>query len=137
MKQLSSASLERQAARVLEELLRKVPSLDLDRVEREPAKGRDRGVDILADATHRGKPVRFFIEVKASGQPRLVREAARQLKHLSDNEKFRSVPILMAPYFSEGARAALSEEGVGYADLEGNAHIVFDTVYIDRQVAGR
>ena len=42
--------------------------------------------------------------------------------------------LLRVGYLSEEARALCLEAGVGYADLEGNTHIVFDTVFIDRKV---
>lgn len=133
----SSVNVERQAARVLEDLLKEIPSLKIDSVEREATLGQDRGIDILADTTYHGKRVRFVVEVKSNGQPRFMRDAARQLKHYTADKKLKAVPIVMAPYLSDQARDACTEEGVGYADFQGNAHIAFDTIYIDRQVAGR
>jgi hypothetical protein len=136
MNQVSPLNIERQAARVLEELLREIPALKLNRIERQTA-AQDSGIDILADTNLHGKRVRFVVEVKNNGQPRVMRDAARQLKAYTASQKIASVPIVMAPYLSDQAREVCNQEGVGYADLEGNTHIAFDTLYIDRQVAGR
>lgn len=133
----SSVNVERQAARVLEGLLREIPALELGHIEREATSNSDHRFDILAEASCGGKPLRIVVEVKRNGQPRVMRDAARQLQHYVANQNFRSVPIVMAPYLSEQAREACKDEGVGYVDFQGNAHIAFDTIYIDRQVAGR
>lgn len=133
----TSVNAERQAARVLESLLREIPRLDLDRIDREAALGTDAKYDIVVDGSYAGRPVQLIIEVKSNGQPRVVRSAAHQLKRYLEHRNEETVPVVMAPYLSEQAREACREEGVGYADFQGNAHIEFGAVYIDRQVASR
>jgi hypothetical protein len=137
MNHAQSVNAERQAARVLENLLREIPSLDLECLEREPRTGRDTGVDIVAEVRYAGRPIVLMVEVKTNGQPRIMRDAALQLKRHLGKRPEKLIPVVMAPYLSEQARLACREEGVGYADFLGNAHIVFDTVFIDRQVAAR
>lgn len=137
MNQVNSLNTERQAARVLERLLREIPQLHLDHVNRQGAQGVKAKYDIVAEGRYAGRPVRLVVEVKSNGQPRIMRDAAHQLKRYLDHRKEKVVPVVMAPYLSEQAREACREEGVGYADFLGNVYIAFDTVYIDRQVAGR
>ena len=137
MNQSNSVNTERQAARVLESLLREIPRLDLDRVDREATLGTEAKYDIVAEGRYGGRPIRLAVEVKSNGQPRIMRDAAHQLKRYLEHRKERVVPVVMAPYLSEQAREACREEGVGYADFQGNVYIAFDTIYIDRQVAGR
>lgn len=137
MNQPTLVNTERQAARVLESLLREIPRLDLDRIDREAPLGAEAKYDFVVDGSYAGRPVRLVIEVKSNGQPRIVRSAAHQLKHYLKHRNENTVPVVMAPYLSEQAREACREEGVGYADFQGNAHLEFDAVYIDRQVAGR
>lgn len=106
-------------------------------MKREVSLSSDHRFDVVADLILAGRPVRFVAEVKANGQPRVVREAAMTLKRLLRDQSQSTIPLVMAPYLSEQARAVCKEEGVGYADFLGNAHLVFDMVYIDRQVADR
>ena len=128
---------ERHAVRVLESLLREISQFDLYRIDREAALAADARYDIIVNGSYAGRPIQLFIEVKSNGQPRVVRSAAHQLKRYLEHRNEKTVPVVMAPYLSEQAREACREEGVGYADFQGNAHIEFDAVYIDRQVAGR
>lgn len=137
MNQPSSVKTERQAIRVLEDILREIPRLDLNRIDRDEALGSDVKYDIVAEGSYAGRPIHLVVEVKNNGQPRIMRDAAHQLKRYLEHRKEKVVPVVMAPYLSEQAREACREEGVGYADFQGNVHIAFDTVYIDRQVAGR
>lgn len=97
----------------------------------------DRGVDIVAETEFAGRPVRLMIEVKGNGQPRIAHQAAYQLKRYLDQTGQDGVPMFMAPYLSEQAQAACRDEGIAYLDFQGNARLVFDTIYIERKVEGK
>lgn len=92
------------------------------------------------DATHL-----LVIEVKAHGAPRFVRSAVYQLESLvahmpEDDAPHRTeqfVPILVTPYLSPESRAICRDHDVAYLDLEGNARLVFDGVYIERSVPSK
>lgn len=131
---LSVESLETGSADVLRALLAEVPAIHDIEVEREPA-GRDRGFDLLVHFNVEDRPHTIVCEVKSSGQPRHVREAVHYLNHLSLQVPGQATPVFIAPYLSEEARELCREAGVGYADLEGNCRIVFDSVFIERRVA--
>ena len=89
------------------------------------------------DATHL-----LIIEVKAHGAPRFVRSAVHQLESLmahmpervTPHRAEQFVPTLVTPYLSPESRAICRDHDVAYLDLEGNARLVFDGVYIERSV---
>ena len=49
----------------------------------------------------------------------------------------RLIPMLVSPYLSPESRAICIDHNVAYLDLFGNAHLAFDSVYIDRAVADK
>lgn len=135
LKTLNSMNdLEQRAAEALKELLKQVPVIESMDVECEHV-GPDRGIDIVAHFNVAGRRRALVCEVKASGQPRHVRMALLQLRnhiaHLGDG----ATPILIAPHLSPEAQALCREHGIGFLDLEGNARVVFDGVFIERIVA--
>ena len=87
----------------------------------------------------------LIIEVKSNGAPRFVRSAVYQLKscvaHLLQSDHAdvsrRLIPMLISPYLSPESRAICTDHNVAYLDLFGNAHLAFDSVYIDRAVADK
>ena len=92
------------------------------------------------DATHL-----LVIEFKMHGAPRFVRSAVHQLESLvahmpecvTPHRAEQFVPILVTPYLSPESRAICRDHDVAYLDLEGNARLVFDGVYIERSVPSR
>lgn len=72
-----------------------------------------------------GESHRLVIRCQSSGQPRHVRDAIHQL----GREQFRSSELtrglVVAPFVSLASRALLTECGMGWLDLAGNARIFF------------
>jgi hypothetical protein len=128
--------LDQQAAVALRALLQEVPAIKIREVNIEPA-GPDRGIDILAKINVSGQRYSIVCEVKSNGQPRHVRMGLLQLRNYVAHHEPRSLPVFIAPYLSAEARALCREEKVGYLDLEGNARLVFDGVFIERLVPGK
>ncbi|MGK5084915.1 type IV toxin-antitoxin system AbiEi family antitoxin [Bdellovibrionota bacterium FG-1] len=74
----------------------------------------------------------LVIETKASGQPKLAREAINQLLvYLKDSPE--SYAILAAPYISPQAAELCVQHGIGYLDLAGNCLFNFDKVFIKKE----
>ena len=73
----------------------------------------------------------LLIEVKSSGEPRIVQSAIYQLKKLVGTDK-GIYPVFAAPYVSERSREILASENIGYIDLIGDVYLKFDSVLIDR-----
>lgn len=127
-------TIETQAEQTLSLLLKQVPTIKLLDIEHE-ASGPDKGVDIVAHIDVSGRHHALVCEVKSSGQPRHVRMALLQLRNYMAHYEQDATPVFIAPYLSPDAQALCREQGVGYLDLEGNARLVFDNVFIERQVA--
>ena len=127
--------LEHRAEHDLLALLQQIPTITLVSKETE-ASNRDQGVDVVAHIEVGGKPYTLVCEVKSTGQPRHVRTALLQLHNYAAHHE-RSVPVFAAPYLSPESQALCREAGVGFLDLEGNVRLVFDGIFIERQVANK
>ena len=128
--------IEHQAADALRLLLGQVPVIKLLDVERE-ASGPDQGIDIVAHIDVSGRRHALVCEVKSTGQPRHVRMALLQLRNYVAHQTQDTTPVFIAPYLSPDAQTLCREHGVGFLDLEGNALLIFDGVFIERQVASK
>jgi hypothetical protein len=128
--------LESRAADALGALLAQVPAIKLDDIKVEPSNA-DRAVDILARINVADRPHLLVCEVKASGQPRHVRMALLQLRNYLAHFGSEATAVFIAPYLSLEAQALCRDQGVGFLDLEGNARLVFDNVFIERRVPNR
>ncbi|MCL4421164.1 MAG: type IV toxin-antitoxin system AbiEi family antitoxin [Candidatus Thermoplasmatota archaeon] len=73
----------------------------------------------------------LLIEVKSSGEPRIVQGSIYQLKNLVGSNK-GTYPVFVAPYISERSREILASENIGYIDLIGDVYLKFDSVLVDR-----
>jgi hypothetical protein len=75
---------------------------------------------------------RLLCEVKASGQPRIARQACLELVDFARSDK-KAYPVFIAPYISPAAAAICGQYNVGYLDFAGNCRLAFDKVYIRRE----
>lgn len=87
-------------------------------------------VDLLVDATAGRERWRLLVEVKGSGEPRLIRGAIQQLRAYLSGAK--TYGVLAAPYMGPRSREILKEEGFGFVDLAGNCRLSFGQVFIER-----
>ena len=135
--------LEVCAVDAVRDLLRDVPSVEVESVEYERIIGRDYGVDGLVGFAHHGGTYALVVEVRSNGAPRFVRSGVYQLescvaqlrRSADTNASRRLIPMLVSPYLSPESRAICTDHGTAYLDLVGNARLAFDTVYIERAVA--
>jgi hypothetical protein len=118
-------------------LLRRVPALVVEDVQHERDGGPDRGADLLAHVSVGGRRHTLVCQVKSEGQPRHVRLGLLQLRNYTAHFDRAAVPIFVAPYLSPDAQALCNDNGVGFLDLVGNASIIFDSVFIERQVESK
>jgi hypothetical protein len=131
-------AVERRAAKVLEEFLSSIPCIRLHKIHREMKIGASNvRADIVANLTYAERPLKLAIEVKSSGQPKVVRNAAHQVKRYVQEAAPDAIPMVMAPYLSEQAQGVCRDEQVAYLDFMGNTRLSFDTVYVERRVEGR
>ena len=126
--------LEIEAKSAVKALFARIPGIEIDHIEPEHTVT-NRRVDLYVRIHAFGRPRALVIEIKHSGQPRFARMAAFQLRDYLANFEAEAIPVFIAPYVSEASRRICEEFGIGFIDLIGNAHLQFDSVYIDRTVA--
>ena len=138
-------SIEGRTVDAARDLLRSVPSVQVESVEYEWNTGPNLGVDGLVAFSHCGVSYALVIEAKSNGAPRFVRSGIYRLQscvprmHQSDeaNGGRRLIPMIVSAYLSPESRAICLDHDTAYLDLIGNARLAFDTVYIERAVAER
>jgi hypothetical protein len=130
---------ELEAKDAVRRVLVEVPLIKGIRIDAEPrgARGPDRGVDFVARMQVNRQSWLVVCEVKSNGQPRIVRDAAMQLRAAASQFGAKAVPVLVTPYLAPEARAICRELDVGYLDFEGNCRITFDGIFIDRESSSR
>lgn len=129
MKTSNSVNAERKALEAIADFLDGVSNLQLDGIEHDDMPSlRGAGIDFLIHSQLGSKPLLLAVNMKASGQPRNVRDAAFRLQRYRREGRSDAIPAVMAPYLSPQARNVCREEEVGYLDFQGNARIAFDTI---------
>lgn len=121
------------AGAALRDLLAEVPTLQLKSVVADTKTD----ADLILRLRHGSEEYVLLCEAKSSAQPRQVRDMLYRLRNEAVHRGPNVVPVLIAPYLSPEVQTLCSDQHVGYLDLEGNAHLAFDTVYIDRRVPTR
>ena len=137
--------LEEVGSIAVQDLLRCLPGARVTPIVGVSQAGGHRQADGLVRVNYGNTTHLLVIEVKAHGAPRFVRSAVHQLEsivahmpeYLPPRGAEEFVPILVAPYLSPESQAICREYGVAYLDLEGNARVVFDGVYIERSVPSK
>jgi len=120
---------ETAAIQALRDCLEEIPFLQLMNVstaENAP------GPDFRMEVRVQNRPLTILAEYKTSGQPRLAREAAFQIKDWLA-KGLGVYGVFTAPYISPEAAAVCKEAGIGYLDLAGNCLLSFETVYVHRE----
>lgn len=120
-----------EAEKALRECLERVPFLSIKRIRREPRLGSASADIALRLKTPDGEQV-VLVEVKSSGQPRVVREAVNQLLQYQSKVP-EAYGVLVAPYISPQSARICVENGIGYVDLAGNCRLGFRQVYVERE----
>jgi hypothetical protein len=77
------------------------------------------------------------VETKSVGQPRAVRTAVLELQNYLQHlpKESRAYGVLVAPFISAESAEICNRAGVGYADLAGNARLLFDQIFIETRAA--
>lgn len=115
------------------ELKRKLPEiLPVEGVRWWPRKRvKDHRVDAVVDLVLRGKRMVLVLEMKAHPSPGRIRDGINHVKGYAKAIP-KSIPVLVAPYLSEGVRKICREAGQAYLDLSGNVWLEKGSVLIDR-----
>lgn len=135
LKSVDLLKIERLAVEVLREVLAEADVAVLD--VKTAAELKDASVDFVAHIDFHGQRHTVAVEVKSSGQPRHVQAGLFQLKQYVGQRVDGAIPIIVAPYLSDDARALCTDAKVGFLDLAGNARITFPGFFLSRTVAGK
>lgn len=123
--------LVEEADKALRRCLEQVPSLAIKRVQKGARPGTI-SPDLALKLKTSDAEQAVVVEVRSSGQPRVVREAVNQLlQYRSKNPEVYGV--LVAPYLSPQSAEVCAENGIGYVDLAGNCRLRFRQVYVERK----
>ena len=121
--------MEARAAEALDALLHQVSSFKPRDIRFQPARRRS---DFVASVDVLGRKRELVCNV-ADGDPEHVREALNKLKNCADSKRTGATPVLITPRLSERTRALCAERRVGCLDLEGNASLSVDEVFIGKR----
>jgi hypothetical protein len=121
--------MESRAAEALNALLHSVSSIKTRDIKFQPA---HRKTDILADIDVFGKNHTLVCSV-ADGEPDGVKKALEKLRTSADSRKCDATPVLITPHLSAQDRDLCEQSRVGFLDLEGNARLVVDEIFIGKR----
>ncbi len=122
----------------LRELLGRVPPLQIKSLKHDArlTPESNQRPDWLLQTQVGGKPWTLIAEAKNLGQPLEIRRATQQLRHyLSLLPGHNKYGIVLAPFISTESARICTEAELGYADLSGNAHLAFGSVFIETKAA--
>jgi len=126
------------ASAALRGLLEKVPALRIEGIEADTmAANAGPGPDFIARLFFDGRKHLLICDYKSNGQPRYARSAMLELRNYLAHRASDATPVFMAPYISPAVRQMCEQNGIGYLDLEGNARIAFNGVFIERIVTDK
>jgi hypothetical protein len=120
---------EETAYQALKDCLDDIPFLQLTDV---PLVDNNNRPDFCLKVLLQNRIMTIIVEYKSSGQPRLARETALQIKQMLDKDQ-GDYGVFTAPYISPEAAKICKDSGIGYLDLAGNCLISFDTIYVYRE----
>lgn len=95
----------------------------------------DLKIDIVAHVDVHGHRRALVCSVNASGRPEHVLVALDELQSFADQFEGDATPVIIAPHFSEEAKALCGEKRAGFLDLDGNARLDLGEVFICRRMS--
>lgn len=111
-------------------ILKAIPNSEIKQVHLEPKHGAYRP-DFTFLITHGQKKFKVVGEVKASGEPSVLRRSAAWLKDLVTKTK-HNYALIIAPFISKEGAAICRDLGVGFIDASGNCLLNLPGIYIER-----
>jgi len=121
--------MEERAAKALGSLLDQVSSIKRRDIRFQPVRRRS---NILASIDVLGRSHKLVCSV-ADDNPAHVRRALRKLEMCADARKTDATRVLIATTLSPELRALCEKRQVGFLDLEGNARLEVDEVFIGKR----
>lgn len=129
--QCSATEIEVRAAEALSILLQQVSSIKTKDIRFQKA-GSHRVGEILADIDVLGRSHQLVCNV-VGAQPAQVRRAVQKLRACVNTAAVEATAVLIAPHLSSHTKALCEQSHIGFLDLEGNARLVVDDVFISKR----
>ncbi len=108
-----------------------LPNMEIEGISFRLPKNKQSHADVIVKVRTGNLKKSLLIEVKSSGEPRIVQSSIYELKKWVGNDK-GIYPVFTAPYVGEKSREILISENIGYIDLIGDVYLKFDSVLVDR-----
>ncbi|MHB8911029.1 MAG: type IV toxin-antitoxin system AbiEi family antitoxin [Syntrophales bacterium] len=128
----SKTELEQKAAEAIRASLEDVPSVKIKGIETGPDFKGYRADLVTTVSTPTGTTRFLVAEIKATGEPRVAREALNRLWRNWANQP-DVVPLFIAPYISPKSAEICKQDNAGYVDLAGNCRLVLENVFVERE----
>lgn len=127
--------IEKDAIAKLHDLLVRVPFLHVSKpIPGSTSEGELFPMDGFLKVRHGKNSWWFVLEVKSHAQLRDARQSVEYLSRFSKAMGAPAYPVFASQYLSPSIREFCVENGVGYFDFSGNCRLVFDDVFIEREV---
>ena len=130
VKQDLKKEMDNKVVSILYSLISDVPFIKLKYVKSN-VRPKIRAEETIIKVLVSGKPVKFIVESKSQGEPRIIRAAAAELKAYLQSYQ-DSYGIIAATYISDAGRQICKEAGVGCIDLSGNVFLSFENIFIEK-----
>lgn len=125
------------AAEALKILLNEMSAIEIKQIDL-GAPGAGREIDILVRVDVYGHSHTLACGLETNGEAHRVRTALDALHDGIMQLPGSATPVIIAPYLSPEAQTLCEERKTGYLDLEGNARLEVDEVFISkRSMPGR
>jgi hypothetical protein len=91
-------------------------------------------IDGIITVQSKNSAWRLLLEVKSHAQLRDVRQSVNYLERFSKALNQLAYPVFISQYLSRSIKDYCKENNIGYFDFSGNCRLVFDQVFIEREV---
>lgn len=122
--------LETEAIAALRDTLRQVSVINVKEITKEIRGKSSREGMLLGHVEIYGHAHLLACKVVPDCQASHVKDALRDLAGVEKRRGVVAVPILIAPSISEKTQNLCRENGIGFLDLDGNARLYLDEVFI-------
>jgi len=120
--------LETQAAQALRETLNQVSVIRVKEIKVEPRGRSDK--TLVACIEIDGHPQVLVCKVSGSSDPVHLQRVLLDLRRLHARFPGSPTPVLIAPTLCEELQVRCRDSNTGFLDLQGNAHLYLDEVFI-------
>ncbi|HEY2471619.1 MAG TPA: hypothetical protein VGI45_27780 [Terracidiphilus sp.] len=121
--------LENEAAEALRETLSQISVVKVKTIGVEPAGRADKSLIARVEISGHA----HILVCKVAGDSEHLQRTFDELKGLIAHFPGATTPVLIAPALSDEARALCNDGNTGFLDLEGNARLYFDEVFIAKR----